>query len=70
MMGIYIYSPKMAFILQAAAYYYHGLILNEGSEGKTQGLAVAALQAAEGFLRESKRACEAFNSAPPISRLP
>ncbi|CAA6673391.1 unnamed protein product [Spirodela intermedia] len=55
---------------KAAAYYYHGLILNEGSEVKSHGLAVAALQTAEGFLRESKRACEAFNSAPPMSRTP
>ncbi|MQL72202.1 hypothetical protein Taro_004543 [Colocasia esculenta] len=55
---------------KAAAYYYHGLILDEGNTEKSHGMAVAALQAAEEFLKESKRACEAFNSAPPLSRTP
>ncbi|XP_043716693.1 uncharacterized protein LOC122664783 isoform X2 [Telopea speciosissima] len=55
---------------KAAAYYYHGLILDEGNTEKSHGMAVAALQAAEEFLRESKKACEAFNMAPPLSRSP
>uniref|UniRef100_A0A1D1Y1C4 DNA-directed RNA polymerase subunit beta n=1 Tax=Anthurium amnicola TaxID=1678845 RepID=A0A1D1Y1C4_9ARAE len=55
---------------KAAAYYYHGLILDEGNTEKSHGLAAAALQAAEEFLKESKRACVAFNSEPPISRTP
>uniref|UniRef100_A0A1D1ZBP0 Vacuolar protein-sorting protein BRO1 n=1 Tax=Anthurium amnicola TaxID=1678845 RepID=A0A1D1ZBP0_9ARAE len=55
---------------KAAAYYYHGLILDEGNTEKSHGMAVAALQAAEEFLKESKRACEAFNSASPLSRTP
>ncbi|KAL0913684.1 hypothetical protein M5K25_017162 [Dendrobium thyrsiflorum] len=55
---------------KAAAYYYHGLILDEGNTEKSHGMAVASLQAAEEFLKESKKACEAFNSTPPISRNP
>ncbi|KAL0913296.1 hypothetical protein M5K25_016744 [Dendrobium thyrsiflorum] len=54
----------------AAAYYYHGLILDEGNTEKFHGMAVAALQAAEEFLKESKSACEVFNVASPTSRSP
>jgi hypothetical protein len=55
-------------ILQAAAYYYHGLILDEGNSEKFHRTAVAALLSAEEFLRESRAACEAFHAASPISR--
>ncbi|XP_058090249.1 uncharacterized protein LOC131236808 isoform X2 [Magnolia sinica] len=55
---------------KAAAYYYHGLILDEGNTEKSHSMAVAALQAAEEFLKESKKASEAFNMAPPTSRSP
>ncbi|XP_076935624.1 uncharacterized protein LOC143602386 isoform X2 [Bidens hawaiensis] len=55
---------------KAAAYYYHGLILDEGNTEKSHGMAVSALQAADEYLKESKRACEAFNAAVPISRTP
>lgn len=55
---------------KAAAYYYHGLILDEGNTEKSYGMSVAALQAAEEFLIESNKACEAFNAAPPKSRNP
>ncbi|KAK3002067.1 hypothetical protein RJ639_020686 [Escallonia herrerae] len=55
---------------KAAAYYYHGLILDEGNTEKAHGLAVAALQAADEYLKESKKVCEAFNMAPPLSRNP
>ncbi|KAK9266655.1 hypothetical protein L1049_001601 [Liquidambar formosana] len=55
---------------KAAAYYYHGLILDEGNTEKSHGMAVAALQAADEYLKESKKACEAFNAAPPLSRNP
>ncbi|KAL5982948.1 hypothetical protein ACLOJK_017028 [Asimina triloba] len=55
---------------KAAAYYYHGLILDEGNTEKSHGMAVASLQAAEEFFRESKKACEAFHMAPPTSRNP
>ncbi|KAI3725325.1 hypothetical protein L1987_65109 [Smallanthus sonchifolius] len=55
---------------KAAAYYYHGLILDEGNTEKSHGMAVSALQAADEYLKESKKACEAFNTAVPISRTP
>ncbi|KAL6524628.1 hypothetical protein OROHE_016299 [Orobanche hederae] len=55
---------------KAAAYYYHGLILDEGNTEKSHGMAVAALQAADQYLKESKKACEAFNASVPISRNP
>lgn len=31
-------------------------------------MAVAALQAADEYFKESKKACEAFNAAAPLSR--
>ncbi|KAK4402530.1 Elongation factor 1-alpha [Sesamum angolense] len=55
---------------KAAAYYYHGLILDEGSTEKSHGTAVAALQAADEYLKECKKACESFNSYVPVSRNP
>ncbi|GKV05405.1 hypothetical protein SLEP1_g17422 [Rubroshorea leprosula] len=55
---------------KAAAYYYHGLILDEGNTEKSHGMAVAALQAADEYFKESKKACEAFTVAPPLSRNP
>ncbi|KAL4578831.1 hypothetical protein LXL04_014962 [Taraxacum kok-saghyz] len=55
---------------KAGAYYYHGLILDEGNTEKSHGMAVSALQAADEYLKESKRSCEAFNSAVPLSRTP
>ncbi|CAN4087891.1 unnamed protein product [Withania somnifera] len=55
---------------KASAYYYHGLILDEGNTEKSHGMAVAALQAADEYLKESKKACEAFNAAVPLSRNP
>ncbi|OMO83913.1 hypothetical protein COLO4_22327 [Corchorus olitorius] len=54
----------------AAAYYYHGLILDEGNTEKYHGMAVAALQAADEYFKESKKACEVFNAAHPLSRNP
>ncbi|XP_075479585.1 uncharacterized protein LOC142520488 isoform X2 [Primulina tabacum] len=53
---------------KAAAYYYHGLILDEGNTEKSHGMAVAALQAADEYLKESKKAGEAFNASVPVSR--
>ncbi|GFY95680.1 endosomal targeting BRO1-like domain-containing protein [Actinidia rufa] len=54
---------------KAAAYYYHGLILDEGNTEKSHGMAVAAFQAADEYLKESKKASEAFNMVPPLSRI-
>jgi hypothetical protein len=56
------------FTYQAAAYYFHGLILDEGETEKSQKMAITALQASEEFLNESKRASDAFQTAPPASR--
>ncbi|WOL16876.1 hypothetical protein Cni_G25664 [Canna indica] len=53
---------------KAAAYYYHGLILDEGNTEKSHGMTIAALQAAEEFLKESKKTCEDFHQMPPTSR--
>lgn len=53
---------------KAAAYYFHGLILDEGNAEKSHEMAISALQASEEFLKESKRASEAFHSTPPTSR--
>ncbi|KAK8519016.1 hypothetical protein V6N13_017732 [Hibiscus sabdariffa] len=53
---------------KAAAYYLHGLILEEGNT--SAGITAAALQAAEEYLKESKKACEAFHTALPPSRNP
>ncbi|KAL6634810.1 hypothetical protein ACP70R_027481 [Stipagrostis hirtigluma subsp. patula] len=53
---------------KAAAYYFHGLILDEGEAENSQEMAITALQASEEFLNESKRASEAFHAAPPTSR--
>lgn len=55
---------------KATAYYYHGLILDEGNTEKSHGMAVAALQAADEYFKESKKLCEAFNAATPFSRNP
>lgn len=55
---------------KAAAYYYHGLILDEGNTEKSHGMAVAALQATDEYFRESKKLCELFHAASPLSRNP
>ncbi|XP_051116861.1 uncharacterized protein LOC127241731 [Andrographis paniculata] len=55
---------------KAAAYYYHGLILDEGNTEKSHGMAIASLKAAEEYLKESKKASETFNSSIPVSRSP
>ncbi|XP_030472422.1 uncharacterized protein LOC115690263 isoform X1 [Syzygium oleosum] len=52
---------------KAAAYYFHGLILDEG---KSHGMAAAALQVAVESLEESKKLSAAFDATPPLSRNP
>ncbi|XP_059453455.1 uncharacterized protein LOC132183993 isoform X2 [Corylus avellana] len=65
------YLVKWKYVeAKAAAYYYHGLILDEGNTEKFHGMAVAALQAADEYFKESRKACEAFNAALPLSRYP
>ncbi|XP_065868637.1 uncharacterized protein [Euphorbia lathyris] len=55
---------------KAAAYYYHGSILDEGNTERSEEMGVAAQQAAEVFHKESKKACEYFHTTPPLSRNP
>ncbi|KAI4350462.1 hypothetical protein L6164_004915 [Bauhinia variegata] len=53
---------------KAAAYYYHGLILDKGSEPASQLDAVSCFLAAEELLAESKKACLSFCLAAPKTR--
>ncbi|XP_022763879.1 uncharacterized protein LOC111309192 isoform X2 [Durio zibethinus] len=53
---------------KAIAYYLHGLILEEGNTSAE--IAAAALQAAEEYLKESRKACESFHMTLPASRNP
>ncbi|KAL9453206.1 hypothetical protein AB3S75_005875 [Citrus x aurantiifolia] len=55
---------------KAAAYYLHGLILDEGKTEGCSEMAAAALRAADEFLKESKMTCESFHMTPPLSRNP
>eukprot|EP00252_Welwitschia_mirabilis_P009484 TRINITY_DN2210_c0_g1_i4.p1 TRINITY_DN2210_c0_g1~~TRINITY_DN2210_c0_g1_i4.p1 ORF type:complete len:441 (+),score=120.53 TRINITY_DN2210_c0_g1_i4:346-1668(+) len=55
---------------KAAAYYFHGLILDEGGGENSHAEAVACLRAAEQFLKESKKACSDFSKAAPETRIP
>lgn len=57
------------FLYQAAAYYYHGLILDKGSEPSSHISAVCCFLAAEELLLESKKACLSFCLASPVTRL-
>ncbi|KAL2325338.1 hypothetical protein Fmac_024396 [Flemingia macrophylla] len=41
----------------------------KGNTEKSHGMAVAALQAADEYFKESKKLCEAFNAALPSSRI-
>ncbi|KAJ7515462.1 hypothetical protein O6H91_22G014000 [Diphasiastrum complanatum] len=55
---------------KAAAYYYHGLILDEGLEENTRAEAVACLREADVLLKESQKNGLQFCAAPPMTRLP
>ncbi|KAG8385012.1 hypothetical protein BUALT_Bualt04G0177900 [Buddleja alternifolia] len=55
---------------KAAAYYYHGLILDKGTEPSSHVSAVCCFLAAEELLIESKKACLTFCLAHPITRAP
>ncbi|KAF2302344.1 hypothetical protein GH714_034166 [Hevea brasiliensis] len=46
---------------KAAAYYYHGSILDEGNTETCKETAIAAQQAAEVLCKESNKACESFH---------
>ncbi|KAJ1392900.1 BRO1 domain [Sesbania bispinosa] len=55
---------------KAAAYYYHGLILDKGNEPSNHIGAVSCFLAAEELLAESKKACLSFCLAAPVTRAP
>ncbi|BAB11130.1 unnamed protein product [Arabidopsis thaliana] len=54
----------------AAAYYYHGLVTDKGSEPACHLSAVCCFLAAAEILGESKKACLSFCLAPPVTRAP
>ncbi|KAL3813928.1 hypothetical protein ACJIZ3_015196 [Penstemon smallii] len=53
---------------KAAAYYYHGLILDKGTEPSSHVSAVCCFFAAEELLAQSKKACLTFCLSDPITR--
>lgn len=55
---------------KAAAYYYHGLVLDKGNAPSDHVGAVCCLLAAEELLRDGKRACLSFCVAAPVTRVP
>ncbi|CAA0402473.1 unnamed protein product [Arabidopsis thaliana] len=55
---------------KAAAYYYHGLVTDKGSEPACHLSAVCCFLAAAEILGESKKACLSFCLAPPVTRAP
>lgn len=55
---------------KAAAYYFHGLVLNKGTGSSDHISAVCCLFAADELLTESKRACLSFCLAAPVTRVP
>ncbi|XWS40539.1 hypothetical protein CRYUN_Cryun17cG0004200 [Craigia yunnanensis] len=55
---------------KAAAYYYHGLILDKGNEPNCHISAVCCFLAAQELLVESKEACISFCIAAPVTRAP
>ncbi|XP_038989346.1 uncharacterized protein LOC103708086 isoform X2 [Phoenix dactylifera] len=55
---------------KAAAYYYHGLVLDKGNGSSNHLNAVCCLFVAEELLTDSKRACLSFCLAAPVTRVP
>lgn len=55
---------------KAAAYYYHGIIIDKGTEPSCHVSAVCCFLAAEELLAESKKASLSFCLAEPVTRIP
>ncbi|KAL6135957.1 hypothetical protein ACLB2K_068182 [Fragaria x ananassa] len=53
---------------KAAAYYFHGLMVDKGNEPSCHVKAVCCFLAAEEILSESKKACLTFCLAAPVTR--
>ncbi|KAJ8771976.1 hypothetical protein K2173_027153 [Erythroxylum novogranatense] len=67
----HLWFTKQKFLeAKAAAYYYHGLILDKGSEPASHVSAVCCFLAAEELLSESKKAGLSFCLAAPVTRSP
>ncbi|XP_019236124.1 PREDICTED: BRO1 domain-containing protein BROX homolog isoform X2 [Nicotiana attenuata] len=55
---------------KAAAYYYHGIIVDKGTEPSSHASALCCFLAAEELLTESKKAALSFCLAEPVTRTP
>eukprot|EP00250_Pteridium_aquilinum_P018137 c23965_g1_i1 orf=1204-2085(+) len=55
---------------KATAYYFHGLILDEGADKDRHAKAAICLQLAESYLSESKKFCAEFCATTPATRVP
>ncbi|KAI5065029.1 hypothetical protein GOP47_0019724 [Adiantum capillus-veneris] len=55
---------------KATAYYFHGLILDEGADKDRHEKAAVCLQLAETHLTESKKFCAEFCATSPATRVP
>ncbi|XAR58317.1 hypothetical protein NMG60_11026765 [Bertholletia excelsa] len=55
---------------KAAAYYYHGLILDKGAEPSSHVTAACCFLAADELCSESKKACLSFCLAAPVTKAP
>ncbi|KAG0587015.1 hypothetical protein KC19_2G134600 [Ceratodon purpureus] len=55
---------------KAAAYYFHGLILDEGYEDNTHAEALSCLKAAHAYLKESQKARTEFGNMEPLTKIP
>ncbi|KAI4375401.1 hypothetical protein MLD38_013275 [Melastoma candidum] len=55
---------------KAAAYYYHGLIVDKGNEPTCHMSSFCCFLAAQELLSESKKACLSFCLADPVCRIP
>ncbi|KAG0575344.1 hypothetical protein KC19_VG338200 [Ceratodon purpureus] len=55
---------------KAGAYYFHGLILDEGYEDNTHAQALTCLKAADSFLKESQKIKMEFGNTEPLSKVP
>ncbi|GMH06876.1 hypothetical protein Nepgr_008716 [Nepenthes gracilis] len=55
---------------KAAAYYYHGLILDKGNEPSCHVSALCCFLAAQELLSKGKKACVSFCLAAPVTRAP
>lgn len=58
----------LLYCIQAAAYYYHGLLLDKGTADIDHVNALSCLLAADELLADCKRICLSFCLAKPVTR--